>query len=118
MPFYSDNRVFVSKELIQRSDESLFSPNEVEGHIIEALIRPTGKLAARSYWMPDSRFIQDYWLHKSMKAFTGVSILGFSVNPEHCEGDVPKSLFYHKLFHRPEGVSAIITALLCCGRFI
>jgi hypothetical protein len=54
--------------------------------LIDALQKPTGKMASKNRWSPDGRFVEDYLMHTSFKLFQRLDILGFSVNPEHCYG--------------------------------
>lgn len=78
--------MYISKEILQHGDRDKFSAVDVEQRLIDALRRPTGKMSAKNRWSPDGRFVEDYLLHKSLKIFQRLDILGFSVNPEHCYG--------------------------------
>ena len=76
--------VFISKEIVQRSDKAAFSNAEMESHFIAAMRAPTGKLSSTRDFLPTGRYVEDYLLHKSLKVLTSLKIVGFSVNPEHC----------------------------------
>jgi hypothetical protein len=72
--------------MIQQGDRDKFSVVDVEQRLIDALQKPTGKMASKNRWSPDGRFVEDYLMHKSFKLFQRLDIVGFSVNPEHCYG--------------------------------
>ena len=77
--------VFISKEIVQRGDRSVFGVSDMEQHLAHALQRPTGKLSSVGDFLPTGRFFEDYLLHKSMKPLQTLRVVGFTVNPEHCK---------------------------------
>ena len=81
---YTD--IFISKEIVQRSDGNNFAASVVEDHFINALKKPVGKLYSTEHILPSGRFVEDYILHKGMKPFREMDMIGFTLNPEHSEG--------------------------------
>lgn len=81
--------VYISKEIIQRGDLASSSPSERSQHVARALRAPTDKLAYRYRWFPSSRFLEDYWLHRSWKWARPMRIVGVSLNPEYLKGASP-----------------------------
>jgi hypothetical protein len=82
--------VYISKEIIQRGDLAVFSPSERSQHVARALRAPTDKLAYKRHWLPSSRFLEDYWLHRSWKWARPMRVVGVSVNPEYLTGASPR----------------------------
>ena len=78
--------VFISKEIMQRGDAESFPKWQIENHLISALRFPIDKLASRGNLFPNGRYIEDYLLHSSLKPFQDLKVIGFTLNPEHCEG--------------------------------
>ena len=94
---FSIPTVYISKEILQRSDHGKFSSEEMEAQLIQALTSPTGKMSSKDRWSPDGRYIEDYLMHKTLKPFRSLDVIGFSVNPEHCRSKCHKYpfLIYH-----------------------
>ena len=78
--------VFISKEIIQGGDVEKFSTEEKETHLHKSLVKPTGKLASSRSIFHGFRFIEDYIIHRTFKIAQRMNVLGFTLNPEHCEG--------------------------------
>jgi hypothetical protein len=75
--------VFISKEIIQHADAGKFAPKEILEHLVTALEKPTDKLSSRRRWLPSLPFSSKYlWSGKFMSS---MRIIGFTLNPEHCE---------------------------------
>ncbi len=79
--------VYISKEILQRGDQGRFSAAEIEAQLIQALTAPTGKMSSKNRFFADGRFVEDYLMHKTLKPFRTLDVVGFSVNPEHCRGE-------------------------------
>ena len=77
---------FLSKEIIQGNDVNSFSTEEKEKFLSQALKKPSGKLSSSRNFLPDGRFVQDYYLHHSRKFLNKMHVVGFTVNVEHCKG--------------------------------
>lgn len=77
--------VYISKEIIQRSDRDRFSTQEMEDHLIRALRYPMGKLSDTRRILPSGRYFEDFLFHKTLKVFRSLNVIGFTVNPEHCK---------------------------------
>lgn len=75
--------VYISKEIVQLSDtnSSYFQPRTIEKHLHESLLSPRGKMSHHDHWMPDRRFIRDYFLRGKRK--DTLKVVGFSLNLEH-----------------------------------
>jgi hypothetical protein len=80
------DNIFLSKEIVQRSDGSKYPASTVEDHFINALKKPMGKLSSTDNVVPSGRFMEDYIFHSSMKPFREMDVIGFTLNPEHSEG--------------------------------
>ena len=75
---------FISKEIIQGKDAARFSAPTKQAHLAAALLRPTGKLASSTRFLPDGRYVEDYLWHSTSKLLRTMGVVGFTVNPEHC----------------------------------
>lgn len=91
---FSIPTVYISKEILQRSDHGKFSSEEMEAQLIQALTSPTGKMSSKDRLSPDGRYIEDYLMHKTLKPFRSLDVIGFSVNPEHCRSKNNSYLFF------------------------
>jgi len=75
--------VYISKEIIQRSDVLLYNSKEQEKFLIDALNEPKGKISDKNKMIPSNRYFQDYYFHNTFKLFRKMDVLGFTLNPEH-----------------------------------
>mmetsp|Transcript_23066 Transcript_23066/g.33773 ORF Transcript_23066/g.33773 Transcript_23066/m.33773 type:complete len:368 (+) Transcript_23066:61-1164(+) len=77
--------VFIAKEIIQHSDVGIYPVKDVEAHLEKALQFPVDKLSAKdNVLFPSNQFVTNYYM--TSKAFTRLSIVGISLNIEHCQG--------------------------------
>jgi len=77
--------VYISKEIIQRSDVLLYNSKEQENFLIDALNKPKGKISDKDKIIPSNRYFQDYYFHNTFKLFRKMEVLGFTLNPEHSQ---------------------------------
>lgn len=66
----------------------------MEGHLSNSLMKPTGKFSDNSKntfyntltGQYSTRFMEDYVFHKTWKFLKPLDFIGFTVNPEYCNG--------------------------------
>ena len=75
--------VYISKEIIQRSDTTVYTNIDQQNYLIQALNEPIGKISDKDKIIPSTRYFQDYYFHNTFKLFRKMEILGFTLNPEH-----------------------------------
>lgn len=82
----NDNpNIFISKEIIQHKDKLKYSSKAIFSHFNNALRSATGKISAISSLF-SRRFLDDFIFNYKFLQF--LSIVGFTVNPEHCQGKI------------------------------
>ena len=78
--------VYISKEIIQAHDTpGIYNIQDITTFLIRALKQPTDKLSSYKWYLPfTGRFYSDYV--KTFKFIKQMSIIGFTINPEHVKG--------------------------------
>ena len=87
--------VYISKEIIQRSDTVIYDSQQQQKFLIEALNEPKGKISDQDRIIPSSRYFQDYYFHNTFKLFRKMEVLGFTLNPEHSKNVDWQSIYNH-----------------------
>ena len=55
--------VYISKEIIQRSDSTMYTAIDQQNYLIQALNEPIGKISDKDKIIPSTRYFQDYYFH-------------------------------------------------------
>jgi LPS sulfotransferase NodH len=95
--------VYVSKEIIQRSDLTKYNTEEQESFLIQALKVPTSKISDKDKILPSTRYFQDYYFHNTFKLFRKMEVLGFTLNPEHS-----KNVNWHHVYNTNNNIRVIV----------